>query len=438
MIRRRDLLLLAGAALLLALEIWVSTGTLAPGAATLEHPYVDGPCRYLMNIDHFHFKATFLMLDGAPREQWEFSVVLRRLLYPLLAYPFMKIFGFGGGGLVTNVLFSAAAVAIFWVFLQRRNGGRVPVALLALLATYPGWIYWGGLPYSYAAIVPASLLCMVLLWRVEALVGWRPALLAGLSLGVLFTAYDLLPFFGAAALLLLLWRRRWLELLVLAVAQVIPPLLVNQLLARVYKVPFRNANTEAYYHIVRSYLPPYDWAGWGHQLALLPRVFLDTYLFSNFLFVPLLFLAGVVIARWLPRGPEKARLLQPAETAVLATALLLFLFNNAAPPYPGWQLRGIWIARLYQPVLPAMLAVLAALYARAASLPERMRRLASAALLLTVAVDAFVIFGPVLGAAELSAQIHYRFYRHAQAPVYAENLRKFGARPVGFCGDPGK
>jgi hypothetical protein len=444
LIRRRDLLLLAGACLLLALEIWVSTGTLAPGAATLENPYVDGPCRYLMNIDHFHFKATFLMLDGAPRDQWEFSVVLRRLLYPLLAYPFMKVFGFGGGGLVTNVLFSGAAIAIFWVFLQRRNGGRVPVALLALLATYPGWIYWGGLPYSYAAIVPASLLCMVLLWRVEALAGWRPALLAGLGLGVLFTAYDLLPFFGVAALLLLLWRRRWPELLVLAVAQLIPPLLVNLLLAKVYAIPFRNNNTEAYYHIVRSYLPPYDWAGWGHQLALLPRVFVDTCLFSNFLFVPLLFLLGLVIAgmarRQLPRGAEGStapRLLQPAEIAVLATALLLFLFNNAAPPYPGWQLRGIWIARLYQPVLPAMLAVLGTLYARSASLPEQARRLATTALLLTVAVDAWVIFGPVLGAAGLSAQIHYRFYRHAQRVVYAENLRKFGARPVGFCGDPG-
>ena len=80
-------------------------------------------------------------------------------------------------------------------------------------------MYWAGLPYSYAIIVPASLLCMALLWRVETLTTWRQALLAGLGLGVLFTGYDLLPFFGAAALLLLLWRRLWLPCAVLAVAQ---------------------------------------------------------------------------------------------------------------------------------------------------------------------------------------------------------------------------
>ena len=57
------------------------------------------------------------------------------------------------------------------------------IAILALLATYPGWMYWAGLPYSYAAIVPLSLLCMVLLWRVETLIGWHQALLAGRQSG---------------------------------------------------------------------------------------------------------------------------------------------------------------------------------------------------------------------------------------------------------------
>lgn len=431
---RRDWLYLAGACLLLALGIWVNTGTLAPLGATLEKPFVWEPCKYLLNIDHFHHKAAFLMLDGAPRDQWEFSVALRRLLYPLLSYPFMKRLGFGGGGLVINVLLSAGALAVFWLALQRRFGGRVPAVFLVLLATYPGWFYWSGLPYSYAAIVPASLLCLVLLWRVETLATAREALLAGLGLGVLFTAYDLLPFFGAAAVLLLLWRRRWAACAVLAVAQMLPPLLVNVVLDRVYAVPFRNANTEVYFHILRSYLPPYDWQGWSALLALLPRVLLDTYLFSNFLFLPVLFLIGLAAARWLPGDPSRdQRPLRPAEASLLLAAALLFLFNNAAPPYPGWQLRGLWIARLYQPAVPVMFAVLAGLFAQARLLPRPLRQGAWAAFFLTLACNAWVVFAPVLGHAELSGFLYYRFYRHAQRPAYAENLRKYGARPVGFC-----
>src|SRR3954451_23846126 len=204
-------LTLGGAALLLTLGIWVNTGTLAPYGATLKSPLLWAPCNYPLNIDNPHFKATFLMLDGAPRAQWAFSVVLRRILYPLLAYPFMKLLGFGAGGLVTNVLVAVGSLAFFWLALRRRLGAQPPLAILALLATYPGWMYWAGLPYSYAAIVPLSLLCLVLLWRLESGdVSWRRAALVGLAMGVLFTGYDLLPIYGAAGVLLLLWRRRWL------------------------------------------------------------------------------------------------------------------------------------------------------------------------------------------------------------------------------------
>ena len=73
----RGALWLSTACLLLSLGVWANTGTLAPYGATLDKPLVSDPCKYLLNIDHFHFKAAFLMLDGAPRDQWEFSVVLR-------------------------------------------------------------------------------------------------------------------------------------------------------------------------------------------------------------------------------------------------------------------------------------------------------------------------------------------------------------------------
>lgn len=438
MSRRRAALLLAGACLLLALGIWVNTGTLAPLGATLANPFVWEPCHYLLNIDHFHYKAAFLMLDGAPRAEWEFSVALRRILYFLVAYPAMKVLGFGAGGLVTNVVISCAALVVFWLALQRRFEGRVPAAVLFLLATYPGWFYWTGTPYSYAAIVPASLLCMALLWKVETLGGWRAAALAGLGLGVLFTAYDLLPFFGGAALLLLAWRRRWIDAVVLAVAQLVPSLLVNETLERFYQVPFRNANTEAYWRILGAWLPPYDGKGWWALLKKLPLVTFDNFVYSNFVFVPLLFVVALVVTLHLPlhlpeeRAAEE-RTVGRAELCLLLVAALLFLFNNAAPPYAGWQLRGSWIARLYQPTIPALVSIVATVLVRRERLPAWPRRAVLAALGLTLALDAWVVFAPVFGQPDLSGALYHRFYRHAPASAFADNLRKYGRRPIGFC-----
>lgn len=431
--RPRRLLHLAAACFVLTLGIWANTGTLAPYAATLEKPFLWGPCNFALNIDHFHFKATFLMLDGAPREQWEFSVALRRVLYPLVAFPFMKVLGYGAGGLVVNVLLAVGSMAVFWLALRRRLGREPPPALLWLLATYPGFVYWAGLPYSYAAIVPVSLLSLVLLWHVEALTAWREALAVGLALGVLFTAYDLLPFFGAAGFLLLVWRRLWGPCAAFTVAAVIPTIVVATVLWTVYRVPFRNDNTEVYFAVLRSYFSPVDLAAWWSLLRQFPQTMVDNALYSNFLFLPVLFLLGLIAARWLPR---EVRGLRPAEASLLAAAVLLFLFNNLAPPYQGWPLRGSWVARLYQPVCAAMIASLAGVYARGALLPRPLRRGMWAALGLTVAAQAWVVFAPVLGAPWLSGEIYYRFYRHAQRPVYAENLEKLGARPVGFCASP--
>jgi hypothetical protein len=418
---------------LLALGVWLNSGTLAPYGATLASPLVSEPCKYLLNIDHFHFKATFWMLDGAPREQWDYSVVLRRLLYPLVAFLPMKVLGFGGGGLVTNVLIAWASLVAFWGALRRRLGSRVPTAVLWLIATYPGWYYWAGTPYSYAAIVPASLCCMVLLWRVETLGGLRDAALVGLGLGVLFTAYDLLPFFGAAAVLLLATRRRWGAAAVLGTVQALPPVLVPLALERLLGVPFPTANSATYRTILASYLPPYDGATWASLLGDLPGIAVDVFFCSNFVFVPLLVVAAVVVSR---RLPADGRALGSAEGCLLVAAVLLFLINNAAPPYAGWQLRGTWIARLYQPILPALVSIVAAVVARRDLLAPLQRRALAGALVLAIGLDAWVMVAPVLGHPGLTGLVYYRFYRHAPRPVYAENVRKYGARPVGFCTPP--
>jgi hypothetical protein len=432
---RRELLHLAGACLVLLLGVWANTGTLPPYAASLNRPMVLEPCNYLLNIDHNHFKATFLLLDGAPRDQWEYSVVLRRLLYPVTAYPFMKALGFIGGGIAANVALAAGALVLFWRGLRRRYGD-VPPAVLWLLATYPGIFYWAGLPYSYAVIVPSSLLGLMILWRLEALAGWREALLWGLALGVLFTGYDLMPFFGGAGLLLLLSRRLWGPGAVLAVAMLVPQTLLAVLLRVFLEVPLRNANTQAYGFIVGSYLSLGEITGeglrtWGRLLQKLPEVTLDNYLYSNFLFLPLLFLLGLAVARWLPR--DSGRAVPRAEACLLAAALLVFLFNNLAPPYPGWQLRGSWLARLYQPIVAALVSVLAGVLAREALLPRGHRRLLWGGTAAAIAAQAWIVFAPVLGFTALSQFVYFRFYRHAPETSYSEMLARYGARPAGFC-----
>jgi hypothetical protein len=436
--RRRDLvdlLHLAGACAVLAAGLWASSGTLAPYAATLAKPRVWGACNYLLNIDHQHFKAVFLMLDGAPREQWEFSVVLRRVLHPLLAWPLMKSLGFGAGGFLANLLLSVGSVVFFWRSLRRRFGEDLPHAGLWLLATWPGFFYWGGLPYSYALIVPLSLVGMTVLWRLGEATHRREALLHGLLLGALATGYDLLPFFGFAGVLILLYRRLW-GLLAAFIPALIAPLAVVVLLEKtLYGVPIHNSNTAAYGNILRSWLTPWDLtpeevARWKYLLGLLPRTLLDVFLWGGLLFVPLLFLLCLAASWRLPRGRRSPDL---AVAAVLVAATAVFLFNNLAPPYPGWQLRGSWLARLYQPVAVAMIAYLAVFSTRVRLLSPGLRAGFRAAAALAVAGHLWIVAGPFLGSTGLTQTVYQRFYRHDRPGAYSDNLARYGARPLGFC-----
>ena len=75
---------LIGASALLLLAIWLSSGTMAPYASTWAFPIVSKPCGYLYNLDHPQHLAVFQMLDGQPREVWQGSFVLRRLLFPAI------------------------------------------------------------------------------------------------------------------------------------------------------------------------------------------------------------------------------------------------------------------------------------------------------------------------------------------------------------------
>lgn len=421
---------------------WLCTGTLAAYAVGLDLAQLWQPCRYLVNCDHAHFLWSFQMLDGWPRTIWHHSVVLRRTLYPLLAYPWMKVLDFEHGGLLTNFLLAAAALVGFTVYVARKVGDRAATAAALLLATYPGVHYWIGLPYCYAIIVPCSLGAAVALRELQD--EERPrriALLAG-ALGVLYLGYDLAAFFALPALALVWLRTRRPALVLLALAaQALPSAVNGAVLTYGLGVPVSNSNTEIYAAVLRAWLHPGPLAAWGALLGRAPYLLLHDFLAANFVWLPALFVAAWLVAR--VRGTTR---LERFEVALLLSALAVWAFNNLAPPYPGkWQVRGEWIARLYQPVFPVFLTFVARFVEEAAGEGGWLRGARGRLVLAAAALNALVMVGPFVGATSYTGRVWKEFYAHAPpnssygrdpVAVMAEHLDALGRRPLGFCAQP--
>ncbi|HVT04170.1 MAG TPA: hypothetical protein VHL58_12450 [Thermoanaerobaculia bacterium] len=429
---RSDLLVsLLLPAFVMTLAIWLSTGTMAPIAASLDTPLVMEPCHYLANVDHGHHLATFALLDRHPSAEWRGSVELRRILYPIVAYPLMKLIaattgdleaGFLLGGILTTILMHIAALRVFVDFVRRRYGRVSSIVAAWLLATYPGITYWAGMPYSYAAIVPLSLLAVILLFYIDEDQSLNALIAHSFLLGLLFTGYDLLPYFGTASILLVLRKRSPLRSVVNAGCLVLPVVVVGALLRLLPDLPFSNENTEIYKTIVLAYLE-LKTKGWGALLLQLPGVALSNFFFSNFVILPAAWLYSLAIPG------QGQRRLERAETATLIAIAAVFLFNNAAPPYSGWQLRGVWIARLYQPVFVVFVLGLARWCTT-----EGWRRPTIAVIVL---LNATTAFGPMM-MSTVAMNLDWRFYRHATPSAMHRNLLRYGRRPLGVCSeDPG-
>lgn len=412
--------------LVLAVAIYLSSGTMAPYGATDSHPLVLEPCHYLVNVDHYHFEAVYRMIAGENASRWAGSVVLRRLLFPVVAYPFVLWFGLMAGGLVASILLNVAAALAFAAFVRGRLGEHAGSWALWLVATYPGITYWAGLPYSYVAIVPGSLFGLMLLYRMDEQERVTDVARAAFLLGLLFLAYDFFVFFVPAAVLVLAARRRWRAMLPAIGAMVVPGLLVT-LMFMTMGVPLLNANSASYVSVVFSYLNADRYGSeWVSYLLQLPLVLLSNAIYGNMIFLPLLAIAASIflIRRRLP-------VVSLPEKALIVTALLLFIFINAAPPYYGWQMRGHWLARLFQPLVGVLLMM--ALRAAASLEGTAFRRWRTAAVL-AVLLNASVAFGPAL-MNPLAAFTYHKFYIHSPAESLLINMERYGRRPLGFC-DP--
>jgi hypothetical protein len=418
----------AAAALIFIGTLYCATGTLAPYANTLI-PRVDPATGYLYNIDLSVHRAAFAFVDGQPRAAWEDSVILRRILYSVLAWPVQKTLGYETGGVGFNLVVNLAGFLAGVVLVRRRVGVRGATLAAWLLAFYPGAAYWAGQPFSYALIFPLSIAGFWILLELPT-AGWRKNALLSLGLGVIYLAYDFPIYFFPASIVLFLWHRRFRPALLSGALQALPPALWLLALRYLVKLPLENSNTVAYKNLIAGF---FDFSAPGEMLArvlALPEVGTDIFFGANFLFLPALVIAALALdLGW--RDVIRDR----AVPALLVTGFGLLVFCNLPPPQTGpWNLSGAWIARLYQPVFPALVLLLArwwqdrqpaAAFARASRL---------GLVLLAVGGNALICFGSLATPPGTVAETAwYRFYDHTDLHwIFRYNLDRYGRRPLGF------
>jgi hypothetical protein len=313
----------------------------------------------------------------------------------------------------------------FVSFVRRRLGEHAQWAAIALLSTYPGIAYWVGLPYSYAAIVPGMLLSTVLLCTIDRTDRAGTILGCCALLGLISVAYDLLPYLAPAVMLMLVLKRRWLLAGPAVVAMVLPMSAFTLILSHVFSVPLGNANSGIYRTVLTSYLDGVPGAVWWRLIQEAPWLLWHNWIYSNFLFLPLLFMLLLPVASWL--GMAVGRV----EGAVLCAALCVFLLNNMAPPYPGWQMRGTFIPRLYQPIFGVLILFCCRVVQAAEPFP-RVRWAVAALVVGAMLGNAAVTYGPALGM-PVAAHVYHHFYRHGPPNALSRNLKTYGRRPRGLC-----
>ena len=114
---------LFGAAALFCLGLYLNTGTLAPYGNT-NLPWIDPRTGYAYNTDHPHFRVLFDFVDGKGRSVWDHALFLRRILYPVLAWPFMRALGFETGGTIASLVFNLTGFVVALNLIHRRIGEK--------------------------------------------------------------------------------------------------------------------------------------------------------------------------------------------------------------------------------------------------------------------------------------------------------------------------
>jgi hypothetical protein len=415
---------------------WISSGSLSPYASTSHEAIIIDNCGYIGSVDHDHFHKTYLFLSENDNDSaWQGSFILRRILYPILAFPLMSLFGFLVGGFITNLILILGSLFVLIRFFKDRISHQALTVLIWLFALYPGIYYYIGLPYSYNMLVPICVLCSILLRRTYEASRPRAVLINSLLIGLLFTGYELLPFFGLAQLWLVFRKRQYWGIPINLFLIMLPAALVSFILSVGFGHEVLNSNTGVFGSILKAWLGIFSMeqnalSQWLKFLRGIPWYFIDNFFTSTFIYLSLGFLF-----LWLIN--KKTKMLKgyftDVQVGVFAGALILFLFNNLAPPYDGWQMRADWIGRIYQPIFFEMMIFISVLYAKSR---ESIKRLSSRFIKLFIYIVIFgnllIVFGPSLRS-ELFAFPYWAFYKHSHSSYIYEHTENLGVTPLGIC-----
>jgi len=409
--------------------LYCNTGTLTPYANT-HFPQVDPNTGFLYNMDHPHYRVLFDFVNGAPREVWDHALLIRRILFTVLAWPFMQVAGFEIGGTIASLGLNAFAFIAVGRLIGRRFGQRAALFGAWLLALYPGAAYWAGLPYSYTLIFPGSLLLTFGIMELQE-APLKKICWLSMAMGVAYLGYDLHPIYIPATFLVLAWHRRFGAAALSCLLQLLPFVVWLAIVRYGLKQPLENSNSGVYSTILQSFLGLRHPAVWWASVGNFDDSGVDVFFGSNFIFLPALFLALLAINSFTSRIR-----FQPVEIALLATTAALFLFNNLAPTYSGgWNLRGTWMARMYQPAFPALILFAVRWWEHLPPLNRFRQTCIGAVCSAALLGNALIVFGPILdNPLHVSEFAFYRFYNHTDLHwIYQNNLHEFGRRPLGFA-----
>ncbi len=426
--KNKFILFFISGAIILILGMWLSSGTLCPYANTHWSPKILSPCNYLVNIDHDLFKAVYEMIDGQERGKWSWSEGLRRVLFPLLAYPAMKYWGFETGGFIASVIINLLAFISFILFLRKEIGEKAAIAGILILTLNPGVMYWVGLPYAHVLIVPCTLWLTIIMHKLKATQNILKSALWGLAMGILFTGYDLIAYFAPACIFMFWLEKKYKQIPFTIIAMVLPSLLVSVILYKFYQIPWSNRNSNIYSVVLHSYFDFSHLKEWAILIAKVPLFALNHFLFSNFIFLPIGFASTLMLLiknhSFIP--------LTTIEKSILTAVVLIFLFNEAAPPYDAyWQMRGFWIARIYQPVFIVFVLYMARVYEAVSIL--KIKKWMNIILIFIAIGNANIVFGQIFKS-PVSSYSYFLFYKQRGGyDMEMKNLNKYGARPLGIC-----
>lgn len=481
-------------AVTLLLVLWLASGTLTPYNLTAPLPltmnhcatvnkavdkYTGQPfdvgspgvecrseCLYVADLDHEHFLATFLMLDGADKSSFNFSVALRRILFPVLAYPFMKLMGYEVGGILTSFVLHLIVFLVFISFIRREIGEKAAIFAMWAVATFPGITFFGGMPYSYAIIFPCFMIVAILMWHLAKAENLKKVFLLSLGLGIAFLGYDLLPTFGLGALLLMLRRKMYLGAIITLAGIMIPNTLTGFVLKYYYGADALNANIAVYGFITFSYFglvqgfisnlvgidpnssigaflnknaPFPDLGQWFEIVKFFPLHLLFNFFYSAFLYFPIFF----ILLRFSKLFGERLKL-NSMETAVILALFILFIFNNLAPPYRSWQMRGFGYVRIYESLSIILILYIARKIQTLGDLPTLKQRLLLGAASLFIALN-FITSVSTFFPNSLGLWVYSSFtlYDSKYGKIISDttgtidgfkaNISRYGRYPIGVC-----